>query len=232
VLLTVPIRDILPATPRARIVRLDLGAHAFPYKPGQAVTIAGHGRPKRIPYSIAAAPEDAAREHALELLIGVGADGRPGAHLDLELHEKVDIEGPLGAFTFPERPSERRFLFIAGGLGIAPLRAMLRHALRIEGAQIAVLYSARTPDDFAYERELHELAASGAIDFRQTVTRADASSAWRGGRGRIGASDMAPLIHDPETLCFVCGPPALVAEIPRRLQELGIARDRIKLEEW
>ena len=45
-----------------------------------------------------------------------------------------------------------------------------------------------------------------------------------GPRGRIGRDDLAPLVHDPETLCFVCGPPALVDEMPKILEELGITR--------
>ena len=48
----------------------------------------------------------------------------------------VDVEGPLGSFTFPADPEERRFVFIAGGTGIAPLRAMLRHALDIPHREI------------------------------------------------------------------------------------------------
>ena len=230
-LLTLPIRDVVPATPRARIVRLDLGGRSFPYKAGQAVMVATHGRPKRIPYSIAASPEDAAREGCIELLVGVNDEGQPGSHLDLELHAAVDVEGPVGSFTFPEQPIERRFLFVAGGTGIAPLRAMLRHALQVSGASVGVLYSARTPDDFAYERELHDMAAAGVIELKQTITRSDAAT-WRGARGRIGRADLQPLVHEADTLCFVCGPPPLVDEIPRQLQELGIARERIKLEEW
>ena len=230
-LLTLPIRDVLPATPRARIVRLDLGGQAFSYKAGQAVMVASHGRPKRVPYSIAASPEDAARERCIELLIGVDEEGRPGPHLDLELHARVDVEGPMGSFTFPETPTERRFLFVAGGRGIAPLRAMLRHALEVPGAFVGVLYSARTPDDFAYERELREMAAARAIELKQTVTRSDATD-WRGARGRIRQADLTPLVHGASTLCFVCGPPPLVDDIPRMLQALGIARERIRLEEW
>lgn len=229
--LTLPIREILPATPRARSVRLDLGERLFAYEPGQAIFVGTHGRDRRKPYSIAAAPEDAAAERAIELLVGVDEAGSPGPHLDLELGAPVDVEGPVGAFTFPAAPAERRFVFVAGGTGIAPLRAMLRHALRIDGGRIGLLYSARTPGEFAYEAELRALADAGAIELRQTVTRGG-DAPWNGRRGRIGGADLAPLVHDPATLCFVCGPPSLVDEIPRLLMELGIARDRIRLEEW
>ena len=64
-LVTLPIREVLPATPRARIVRFDLGGRSFDYAAGQAVLVATAGVAKRRPYSIAAAPEDARRDGAL-----------------------------------------------------------------------------------------------------------------------------------------------------------------------
>jgi ferredoxin-NADP reductase len=51
-------------------------------------------------------------------------------------------------------------------------------------------------------------------------------------RGRLGPNDLAPLVHGRATLCFVCGPPALVQEIPQMLVDLGVPRERIKTEEW
>jgi NAD(P)H-flavin reductase len=229
--LTLPLREVIRSTPRARIARLDLDDHPFEYAPGQAVSIASHGHDKRRPYSIASAPEDAQRDGYLELLVGVDADGKAGPHLSLDPGALVDVEGPLGAFTFPADPEERRFIFIAGGTGIAPLRAMLRHALVVPHRNIGLFYSARTPDEFAFERELRELAEAGEIELRQTVTRATDTD-WSGARGRLDRQALEELVHDPATLCFVCGPPALVDEMPRILTELGIPRSRIKVEEW
>jgi NAD(P)H-flavin reductase len=231
VLLTLPILEVLPATPRARIVRLDLGGASFDYAPGQAVLVAAAGFPKRRPYSIAATPEEARRDGWLELLIGLNDEGYAGSHLSLEPDALVDVEGPLGSFTFPANPEERRFAFIAGGTGIAPLRAMLHRALAIPHSEIGLLYTARTPDEFAYEDELLALAQQGRIDLRRTVTRAG-GDAWNGGRGRIGREDLQPLVHNPVTLCFVCGPRSLVHEISGLLEGLGIPRERIRVEEW
>ena len=230
-MLTLPIREVLPATPRARIARLDLDGQAFDYAPGQAVLLASHGREKRRPYSIASAPEDARLHGWLELLVGVSADGTPGPHLTLEPGELVDVDGPAGSFTFPPAPEERRFVFIAGGTGIAPLRAMMQRALHLPHRNVGLFYSVRTPDEFAYETELRELAQRGEIELRQTVTRATDTD-WTGPRGRLNRDALAELVHDPATLCFICGPPALVDEMPKILADLGIPRQRIKIEEW
>jgi ferredoxin-NADP reductase len=230
--LTLPIRDVILATPRARIARLDLNDGAFDYAAGQAVSIASHGYEKRRPYSIAAAPEDARREGCLELLIGVDADGVPGPHLlALDAGQLVDVEGPSGTFTFPTEPEVRRFVFIAGGVGIAPLRSMMRHALALPHRNIGLFYSARTPDEFAYEKEFRGLAAAGDIELRQTVTRASDAD-WRGPRGRLNRDALEELVHDPATRCFVCGPPALVDEMPKILADLGIPPTRIHVEQW
>lgn len=231
VLLTLPIRDVLPATPRARVVRIDLGGERFSYLAGQAVLIGNHEDERRKAYSIASAPEDAERDGFFELLVGVDADGVAGSHVTLLAGTLVDVEGPIGRFTFPADPEERRFVFIAGGTGIAPLRAMLRHALRVPKREIGLLYSARTPSDFAFEEELRLLARDGRIELRQTVTR-EAADDWDGTRGRIRREELVPLVHDPATLCFICGPPALVEEMPKLLDELGVAPHRIRVEQW
>ena len=230
-LLTLPIRAVLPATPRARLVRLALDGRRFEYAAGQAVLVGTHGSVDRRPYSMASAPEDAARDGWLELLVGVDESGEAGPHLVLGPGQSVDVEGPFGAFTFPATPEERRFVFIAGGTGIAPLRAMLHHALIVPHQDIGLFYSARTPDEFAFQAELRGLARDGHIALRETVTRADESD-WRGARGRLDRAALSELVHDVETLCFVCGPPALVVEMTTLLAELGLPRSRIKVEEW
>jgi NAD(P)H-flavin reductase len=231
--LTLPIGDVAAATPRARVVRIDLDGHRFPFAAGQAVQIASHGLEPRKPYSIASAPEDARDRGYIELLIGLGADGTPGPHVTLEAGHLVDVEGPAGTFTFPDRPSERSFLFVAGGTGIAPLRAMLWHVIRgsLPADRIGLLYSARTPDDFAFAGEFRQLAARGRLHFTQTITR-ETEHDWSGARGRIDRAALAALVHDAETLCFVCGPSTMVDEMPKLLQAIGVMPERIRIEEW
>jgi NAD(P)H-flavin reductase len=231
--LTLPIRDVIAATPRARVVRLDLDGHAFHFAAGQAVLIASHGAENRKPYSIASSPEDARDGGYIELLIGIAADGSPGAHVTLEPGHAVDVEGPAGTFTFPDRPAERSFVFVAGGTGIAPLRAMLRHAIHgaLPADHIGLLYSARTPDDFAFADEFAALAQSGRLDFRQTITR-ETERDWTGARGRIDRAALASLVRGAETLCFICGPAAMVDQMPQLLEAIGITPPRIRIEEW
>jgi ferredoxin-NADP reductase len=231
-LLTATIDAVSAATPRALHVRLRLDA-PFPFAPGQAALLGAYGLGDRRPYSMAVGPEDAARSGCLEFLIGLGVDGTPGPHLPrVEPGERVDVEGPLGAFTFPHAPAERTFLFVAGGSGIAPIRSMLHHALAVNrGWQMSLAYSARVPEELAFDGELRALAQANGLHYYATTTR-HTGDGWSGGRTRIDRALLARCVTDPETLCFVCGPESLVHEVPRVLRELGIADTRIRVEEW
>ena len=230
---TFRISHVKRATTSTRIVRIDLDGFPFDYVAGQAATLGLAGQIGTVPYSIASSPEETRAHGWLEFLIKVEPSGRWGHRFDrLARGLRVTLDGPFGTFTFPQRVRERRFLFIAGGTGISPIRAMLRH---IEGARIPgharVLYSARTPLDFPYLPELRRMAREGLAEVTLTATR-EVGARWRGRRGRIGANLLAPLVDHPETLCFVCGPAAMVADVPRALTTLGIPEARIRIEEW
>lgn len=233
-LVTVPLLDVATATPRSRLVAVDLRAHTFTFLSGQAIVIGTHGQNERRPYSIACSPERAADTGRLELLIALEDNGGMGPHLASSTPGTlVDIVGPLGTFTFPQQPPQRRLLFVAGGTGIAPLRSMIDHALRTNpDHQMSVLYSARRVDEFAFIDELREHEEDGHIELHQTVTR-DETAAWAGGRGRIGRSHFEAVLHEPAaTLCFVCGPRAMVGEAVVTLESLGVPTELIRTEAW
>ncbi len=186
-----------------------------------------------MPYSIASSPEESRAEGHLEFLLKLEPGGGWGSHLaGLRRGAKVVVEGPTGSFVFPAAPSEKHILFVAGGTGIAPLRAMIEHALASRpGHTLHLLYSARSPSDFAYLPELKRHARAGNLDLALTATR-EVPPRWRGEKGRIAPERLAKLIETPKTLCFVCGPAAMVDEVPRMLEQLGIGRQRIRIEEW
>ena len=109
---------------------------------------------------------------------------------------------------------------------------MICHALqaRVSG-RLHLLYSARTPADFAYLPEMRRYAREGRLELALNATR-EVPKRWRGRRGRITRDQLAPLVEDPATLCFVCGPAAMVDDVPRMLVEIGIEPKRIRVEEW
>jgi NAD(P)H-flavin reductase len=226
------VASVREATPSTRIVRLSLGNATFRYKAGQAALLGLPDRPDRFPYSIASSPEEAARQASLEFLLKIDRDEWGQALAALRSGSEMLVEGPVGSFVFPSRPVERQFLFVAGGTGIAPLRSMICHAFHTgQPGRLHLLYSARTPSDFAYLPELQGYAGEGRLELALTATR-EVLPGWPGERGRITKDRLARLIEHPETLCFVCGPAAMVDDVPRMLAELGVERTRIRLEEW
>lgn len=230
-LLTVPLARVDNASLRLRLLSIDITGHPFAYLAGQAVMLGAHDRGARRPFSIACSPERAAETRTLELLIAMEGGSEdlhwamPGA--------LVDIEGPVGTFTFPSTIDQPRLLFVAGGTGIAPVRAMLDHALRVHPSEkISLLYSTRRADEFAFVDEFRTHVRNGRLEMHQTVTRDD-STAWNGKRGRIGRSHFETVLHDPaSTICFICGPSALVHDSAATLRELGVPETLIRTEGW
>jgi ferredoxin-NADP reductase len=221
----------LPATPTARVIRVSLDGQPFSYRAGQAASVALPGETERTPYSIASSPSETAEHGALEFLVKVDGSSRFGARVS-ELLPGTDIAvtGPAGNFVFPPDAQDKRLLFIAGGTGIAPLRSMIREALDAAlASEIALLYSARTRDEFAYLDEMRVMQAQGRLSLSLTLT--GQGEDWEHARGRAGAAHLADLVN-AETMCFICGPPSMVTELPLALASLGVARERIRTEDW
>lgn len=229
--LVLPARDVRKTTPRTRLLTVDLGSHAFPFTAGQAVFAGLADSPVRRPYSIASAPSEADQSRALDLLVQIDDHAAPDPHLERATPGTLlSVEGPFGNFGLPLPVAEPRVLFVAGGTGIAPLRSMLQELLvQQSSVKPALLYSARSPDEFAFRDELTALAADGRLDLELTVTR-EGASAWNGARGRIDAARIRSMLRTPQTRCLVCGPPALVSDAVVLLKDAGIAEERIGWE--
>ena len=230
--LILPITSVRRATPSTRYVRLALNGATFIFKAGQAAMIGLADSDQRVPYSIASSPEESREQDAIDFLIKIEPSGRWGHKFDrLARGEDVAMNGPMGSFVLGPAARTRPLLFIAGGTGIAPVRAMIHDALRHRHRPINLLYSARTSDGFAYASDLRALARQRLIGMRLHVTR-EAPNRWLGERGRITPAHIAPLVVDPSTLCYVCGPAAMVADLPLMLRHAGVPGRNIKLEKW
>jgi ferredoxin-NADP reductase len=229
---TFPVREVVFATPRARGISLELGDAVFPFSAGQAVMVGLNGSPLRKPYSIASAPWEVAKTGVMQLLIQID-DSALDPHLERATPgTRVDVEGPFGTFGLPAGDSSDPLLFVAGGTGIAPLRSMLMERLLRGGTStISVVYSARSPEEFAFRSELDALEKAGRIAAHFTVTR-DEGGAWPGRRGRIDHGLIENALPSPEARCLICGPPQMVTDAKEWLVRLGVKDDRILTEQY
>ncbi len=231
-MITLPVREVVFATPRARGISLDLGDTSFPFSAVQVVMVGLNGSLLRKPYSIASAPWEVTRTGVMQLLIQID-DSALDPHLERATPgTQVDVEGPFGTFGLPAGQSQEPLLFLAGGTGIAPLRSILMDRLmRGRAVPINVIYSARSADEFAFRTELDALEKAGRITIHFTVTR-DEGGAWPGRRGRIDHALIADTLPSPDARCLVCGPPRMVADAKDWLEKNGVQAARILTEQY
>ena len=231
--LILPAREIVKATPRTRVIHADLGSHDFTFHAGQAVFAGLADSGVRRPYSIACSPGQARRANAIELLVQIDDHEAPDPHLEqANAGTLLHIQGPFGRFALPE-PLGDELLLIAGGTGIAPLRSMMWDALERQlGTRISVIYSARTPDEFAYRDELEGLAAQGLIELVMTITRDFNGLSWAGVRGRVNQDLVRRVLKRTDARAVICGPAALVADTTALLHSLGVPPAHVATETY
>ena len=221
-----------------RVKTLTLAVPGWPgHAAGQHVDVrltAPDGYHTERSYSIASPPEDA---NQLELAIERLEGGEVSPYLvdQLAVGDELEFRGPIGGYFIWTVDIGGPLLLVAGGSGIAPLMAMVRHrATRRSTVPTRLLYSSRSLDEVIYRSELDQLATRGdGFEVFHTLTRTRPSD-WSGYSRRIDRDMLREVAFVPEQrpLCMVCGPTALVETVASTLVELGHPPDRIKTERF
>ena len=144
--------------------------------------------------------------------------------------DEVEIDGAYGHFILD---TARDALFLAGGIGITPLKGMAEYLADTRSPRRAVMiYSNRSQEEIAYRRELEELEkVNPRFHLIQTLTREPEGNGWKGRRGRIDASlvrEAADGLESPQY--YLCGRQGMVMEAGQLLMSLGVTRERISFE--
>jgi ferredoxin-NADP reductase len=228
--------ELTEETPRVRSVVLALpgwGGHLA----GQHVDVrltAEDGYQAQRSYSIASPPDDGER---LALTIERLEDGEVSPYLVDELRrgDQIELRGPIGGYFVWDITTGGPLFLIAGGSGICPLMAMIRHrAARASVVPTRLLYSSRSLQDVIYREELDRLAARGdGLEVFHTLTRVQPHD-WAGLSRRIDAEMLEDVGWAPaeRPLVFVCGPTPLVEAVALALVDLGHEAGRIKTERF
>jgi ferredoxin-NADP reductase len=182
-------------------------------------------------YSIASAPEDSRLVLTVERL----DDGEVSPYLVDELipGDQIELRGPIGGYFVWEEALGGPLVLVAGGSGIVPLRAILRHwAAGSRDAAVSLLYSSRSLGDVIYREELSRLDGDN-LSVQFALTR-EWPPGWAGHRGRIDQHLLADVVPDSaqRPLVYVCGPAPFVESIAQALVELGNEPGRIKTERF
>jgi ferredoxin-NADP reductase len=226
--------DITIETPNTKSILLRVPEWPG-HEPGQHVDVrltAEDGYQAQRSYSIASPPE----QKQLVLTIARLGDGDVSPYLTGELHpgDKLELRGPIGGyFTWTVEDGGPLFL-VAGGSGIVPLMAMLRHrAAARNSVPVKLLYSARSYEQIIYRRELDKLAAGDGLEVIYTLTRS-APPDWHGYRRRIDRALLSEVAPSPaeQPHIYICGPTTLVEFVATGCVELGHDPARIKTERF
>src|ERR687894_277772 len=224
-----------PDTPRTKSLFLEVPCWEG-HRAGQHVDVkltAEDGYQAQRSYSIASAPEDG----RVELLIERLDDGEVSPYLTdaLRAGDGLELRGPIGGWFAWDTSEGGPLLLVAGGSGIAPLAAMIRHRRATKSVvPVCLLYSSRSREEAFFREELEEYAAGdGSLEVVQTFTRS-APPGWKGFDRRIDGAMLAEVAFPPEArpLTFVCGPTPLVESATTALVELGHDPARIKTERF
>jgi ferredoxin-NADP reductase len=226
--------ELVEETPRVKSIVLD--PPDWPgHRAGQHVDVrltAEDGYQAQRSYSVGSAPED---EHVV-LTVERLDDGEVSPYLTdvLRPGDRLELRGPIGGYFVWETSFGGPLLLIAGGSGIVPLRAMLRHRDAAQsGVPARLLYSSRSLEDVIYRADLDRLDADDdEVEVRLTLTR-EWPADWQGHRGRVDKDLLGEVAWpDEDARTYICGPTAFVEAVANGLVELGHEAARIRTERF
>ncbi len=191
------------------------------YTPGQVNMLYAFGVGE-IALSISGDGEDGGFQHTVREVGAVSA-----ALAGLATGATVGVRGPFGA-GWPQTPGAD-VIFVAGGLGLAPLRPAIRQVLarRDRYGRVTLLFGTRHPAEILYRLELEQWRQRLDVDVSVTVDHADA--AWHGNVGVVPALLPRATFDPKNSVAFVCGPEVMMRFTVTALRRAGLPDERIYL---
>lgn len=191
----------------------------FKHMPGQfaELSVLGHGE---APISITSSPTQG---ETLQFCIKKMGVVTTAFHF-LSEGDKIAIRGPYGN-TFPvDTMKGKDIIFVAGGIGLAPLRSLINYMFdeknRKDFKDITIIYGARSPGDLLFKYELTEWEKRPDAKYHVTVDKGD--DKWKGKVGFVPAllKEVAPKSKD--AVALTCGPPIMIKFVLKDLLDLGL----------
>ncbi len=223
-------------TPTVRSLTLGVPAWGG-HRPGQHLDLrltAADGYSVERSYSIASEPE---RAEEVEITVERIDGGEVSPFLDdvVVIGDRIEVRGPIGGYFVWEAALGGPLLLVAGGSGVVPLMAMLRHRWRLASrVPTRLLLSSRHPEEIIYREELDRLASNAdGLEVFHTLTRSQPPG-WSGFGRRIDERMLAEVLEPLgiSARAYLCGPTSLVETAANALVRLGLPPDRVRTERF
>ena len=212
---------------KEKLFRLQLeDGNVLGHTPGQFVEVSVLGIGEA-PISVASSPT---RGPVFELGVRVVGSVTQALHR-LQPGNTFGIRGPFGnGFPIPELEG-RDLLFVAGGIGLCPLRSMIQYACdkRHQFGKIIILYGCRQPVERLFHQELSEWRERDDIVLVESVDRCPADITWEGSVGVITTLFPSLDVEANRTVAMVVGPPIMYRYVVAECLKKGMAKENILL---
>jgi len=147
--------------------------------------------------------------------------------------DQAAVQGPFGRFSYALHPEEKNLIFIAGGIGITPLMAMLRHMRDMRDKRpVLLLYGNRGEDQIVFREELSRLEEEELPSFRVVHVLSRPGRSWTGETGHVDGHKIIKYCGEDlkGKTFYICGPPPMRKAVIFRLKSLGVVDSQIRLE--
>jgi len=197
---------------------------SFQYRPGQFAELSVFGVGEA-PISITSSPT---QKGYLEFSIKKAGEVTTALHYSAP-GELIGVRGPYGNHFPVDIMEGKHLVFIAGGIGLAPLRSLITYVLddehRGKFRDVTIIYGARSPGDLVFKWELEKWEKREDIQFYLTVDRGDET--WTGREGFVPAVLMEVSPSPEDTIAITCGPPIMIKFVLQNLEKLGFSPSQI-----
>lgn len=216
------IRMDTPDVKTFRVVTPD-GKKCFEHRPGQCAMLSIPGVGEGM-FSITSSPTNT---EFMEFSIKKCGCLTNWLHL-MDVGQQITIRGPYGnAFPVDTDFKGKDLLFVAGGIGLAPLRSVINYcrAKRANYGKIDIVYGARSMDDLVdYKEIIDEWMNEPGVDVHLTIDREQ--EGWNGHVGFV-PNYVKELNFSTDKTVIMCGPPIMIKFTLAGLKELGFGETQV-----
>jgi sulfite reductase subunit B len=210
-------------TPSEKVFELKLcDGSELGHRPGQFVEVSCFGIGEA-PISISSSPT---QKGYFELAVRSAGDVTKFMH-QLETGARVGIRGPFGNGFPLDYITGRDILFVAGGIGLFPLRSLINYVLAKRNlfGRVMILFGARRPAEQVFVSELALWRGTKELEYHETVDRGD--DTWKGNVGVITTLFPKVEINPEKAVAVIVGPPIMYRFAVIECLKKGISEDNI-----